>query len=134
MPRTYVVDHERDAIWVSVSGVFTEEEFRTGTDATVHEPGFHRSIRTLVDFSAVTEFKISAKALEEFVLRRFFSKDSRRAFVVGSGFGESFVEFGKILGAEEQIRVFHCVAEALAWLNEGCPPEKSLNWPPMPAR
>lgn len=127
MPRTFHFDSERAALFVDVSGIFTDEEFRVGTDTTVRDPAFRADLRVLVDFSAVTKFSVSAQALEDFVQNRFFSSQARRAFVVREGFGRVFVEYGKSCGAPEKIRVFGTRAEALRWLNEGVSAEQILN-------
>ena len=126
MPREHYIDKERGAIFVMTSGVFTEMEFVAGAALTIADPDFHPDHRVLVDFSGVTRFEVSAFTLTEFVRKQAFSKKSRRAFVVGSGFGASFVNYGKASGAVEQIQIFHDRAGALAWLNEGVPPEKML--------
>jgi hypothetical protein len=105
MPRTFQFDAARGALLVDVSGVFTDAEFCFGADATVRDPAFKADLRVLVDFSAVTKFTVSAHALEDFVRKRFFSSQARRAFVVNSGFGRVFVEYGKACGAPEQIRI-----------------------------
>jgi hypothetical protein len=126
MPRTVQFDSERAALFVNVSGVFTDDEFRFGAAMTVRDRDFKADMRVLVDFSLVTEFRVSANALEEFVRNRLFSSRARRAFVVSSGFGRFFVEYGKSCGAPEQIRIFDTRTEALEWLNEGVPPEKML--------
>ena len=60
MPRQYHIDRERGAIFVTATGVFTELEFTAGTASTVGEPDFHPDLRTLVDFSGVTRFEVSA--------------------------------------------------------------------------
>lgn len=111
---------------MNVSGVFTDDEFRLGAAVTVRDPDFRSDLRVLVDFSAVTEFAVSASALEEFVRSRFFSSKARRAFVVSAGFGRFFVEYGKACGAPEQIRIFDTRTAALEWLNEGVAPERVL--------
>jgi hypothetical protein len=126
MPRSCVFDTARNAILVEATGVFTEQEFRLGTAAAVKDPRFRPDMRTLVDFSGVTLFKISALALDEFVRGRHFSTEARRAFVVSPGFGATFVTFGMNCGVVEQIRIFHDRKDALAWLNESVPAEKVL--------
>src|SRR5262245_7198199 len=60
MPRTCVFDTEKEVIYVEASGVFTEAEFRLGAANTVRDPRFRPDMRTLVDFTRVTQFKISA--------------------------------------------------------------------------
>ena len=126
MPREHYFDKERGAIFVTATGVFTELEFTTGTSLTINEPDFQPDLRVLIDFSGVTRFDVSAKALVDFVSKQAFSKKARRAFVVERGFGASFVSFGKSSGALEQIQIFYDRAGALAWLNEAVPPEMVL--------
>jgi len=126
MPREHSIDKERGAIFVTATGIFTEMEFVTGTALTIADPDFHPDHRVLVDFTGVTRFDIPAKRLADFVSKKPFSEKSRRAFVVGPGFGSLFVTYGKTSGAVEQIQIFRDRAGALAWLNEGVPPEKVL--------
>lgn len=126
MPRNHVFDAEKGVIFVEAHGVFTDDEFRLGSDATLADPRFQRDLRTLVDFASVTEFRISAASLMAFVAKRAFSPTSRRAFVVGPGFGHIFVDFGKACGAKEQIQVFSSRGEAVAWLNEGVSAEMRI--------
>lgn len=127
MPRSFHFDPQRDVLFVSAWGVFTDHEFTAGATATVTDPTFRADLRVLVDFLKVEELRVSAQTLAKFVEQRHFSARSRRAFLVNSHFAQAFVEIGKSFGAPEQIRVFTNRAQAVAWLNEGQPADKWLD-------
>ena len=111
---------------VSAHGVYTEEEFRNGIMMTTNDRRFRADARVLIDFTGVTELKISADAVSEFVKKQVFLPQARRAFVVKSGFEASFVEVGKLFGTVEQVQVFRDRGAAVSWLNERVPPEKAV--------
>lgn len=126
MPWSYTIKPELNLATTSASGIVTEEELLRGVLAAYSDPLFHPELRAFLDYSEPVEWRVTAEFLTRLASRRKFSAKSRTAiWAVGPlNYGmcrayQGFVEDG-------HVKIFTDRAEALAWLNEGYPPEKHI--------
>ena len=126
MSWQYTIDRERDVVLITATGVLTADDLLTGVAKATRDPDFHPDIRILIDYLAVTDLKFSARTVETMAGYRIYSAKSRRAFLVTAGFAAGIFEYYRTYVTAEQMEVFLNRAPALAWLNEGMPPEKVI--------
>jgi hypothetical protein len=126
MPWTYTIDQERDAVLVTATGIVTGDELTAGAKTLAQDPGFHPDIRILLDYHAISELRVAYNVIETLASSRIYSEKSRRACYVQAGFGVGVGQYYQAFAQAGRVEVFTERAEALAWLNEGVPPEKTL--------
>jgi hypothetical protein len=123
MPWNYTIDSEKGFMTATGSGVLTGAEMMAGLSTATRDPRFRSDLRYLIDHHAVTDFRVSADTLLEVASHPAFSPKMRRAFFVNSGFLTAVLNFANV-GAVGPNEVFADRSQALAWLNEGVPPDK----------
>jgi hypothetical protein len=126
MPWAYSINQERAAVLVEATGVVTGEELTAGVNALIRDPAFLPDMRILLDYHGITELRVSHTVIEALASSRVYSARSRRALYVLSGFGMGVGRYYQSFAHAGQVEVFTDRAEAIAWLNEGVPPEKVL--------
>lgn len=125
MPWSYSIDPERGIIVATGTGVLTGDELMVGLANETRDPHFRSDMRYFIDYHAVTDVRVPASTMMQAAAHPAFSTGMRRAFYVSSGFFESALKFAK-LSANGPYEVFTDRASAVAWLNEGVPPEKRI--------
>ena len=126
MPFTYTIDREREAVFYSATGVLTDEIAQDLHSKIFQDPDFHPHFRVLGDYSGVSELQISAVTIASLAARSGFSKQSRRALLTQYGIISGTALFYTQNTPPGNARIFYDRAKALAWLNEGVPPEKVI--------
>lgn len=126
MVWNYTFDSEKDVLIGAATGILTAHELKTGVVAAIHDPRFHPDIRIFLDYHAVTQLAFSADTMEEMAKHRVYSAKSRRAFLVSSNLHAAFFGYYRAIVDAGRVEVFTDRAKALAWLNEGVPPEKNI--------
>lgn len=126
MPWSYSINPALNLATTMASGIVTEEELLQGVLSAYADPRFQPEMRAFLDYSQAVEWRVSAEFLARLAPQRKFAAGSRTAiWAVGPlNYGmcrvyQSFVDSG-------QLRIFGDRAEALAWLNEGVPPEQHV--------
>jgi hypothetical protein len=127
VPFAYSIDVNSGMMIVRGEGVVTKEELFSTAVAMFSDRSFHPELRLLVDLTALKEKKFSpvdawaAGSLGKFSpnARRAFLLKGRLAFRFYWALKESVTFHGK--GSP---KVFYSRTKALAWLNEGVPPDK----------
>jgi hypothetical protein len=126
MPWTNTFDTERGAITFVVTGVMTPEDFEDGIRALYSDKRFDPDFRVFLDLTGVTGWRIPTSAVMDMAINRRFSNKSRTALLVSNaatyGMGRVFQTFAK----KGRVQLFTHRVSAMAWLNEGLPPEKAL--------
>jgi hypothetical protein len=119
MPATYEIDKERRLVISSATGPFLMADGLGHQERLRKDPDFDPTYSQLMDFTAVTEFKIGVDEVQALAQRGLFSAASRRAIVVpndlGYGLARMFEMFRENAG-EFGIRVFRDRAEAVEWV------------------
>ncbi len=126
MAWSYTIDTDKNVAFTSGSGVLTDEEIFSGVMSLYSDPRFHPDLRGLFDYRNVATLKVSSEMMARLAAHRRYSDKSRTAFLVNGplGFGlgrvyQSWIDRG-------QVKITYDRAEAVAWLNEGVPPEKHI--------
>lgn len=125
MPCSYSIDEDKRVVFNTSSGVVTDNDLVTNAILLRSDKNFQGNFRCLSDYTRVTALQTTAATLTTLAANQPFSPESRRAFLVTAGWIGSSVEFYRTT-TTGQVRVFTDRAEALAWLNEGVPPEKHI--------
>lgn len=125
MPTCHTIDAEKGVIYTTTFGIVTDSDLIGSLTAIRLDARFRSDLRCLADYQGVDLIAASAGTLISLSTIQPFAAETRRAFVVKQGLVASMVNFYRIntLG---QIKVFEDRREALAWLNEGVPPEKFI--------
>ena len=126
MPWTYAIDKERDVLLITAAGILTAQELQFGVATATSDVSFHPDIRIFIDYRAVTNFGFSLDTVEAMASNQVYSPKSRRAFLVASGVAAGIFQMYRTMVQAGIVRVFNDRNAALAWLNEGVPPEKIL--------
>lgn len=122
----YTIDKALGAVFTEAAGILTEVELVAGVRALYEDPQFHPDFRGLFDYTRVTTNEISSERMASMAAMRKYSANARTAFLVT---GQLSYGLGRVYQSwidEGQVMVTYNRAEALAWLNEGVPPEKVL--------
>ena len=126
MPWAYTIDTKRDVLLGTATGILTGEELKAGVHRATHDPNFHPDMRIFLDYCAVVKFGFSVDTMEVMADHQVYSSKSRRAFLVTTGFAVSIFQMYQSMVTAGLVQVFTDRTAALAWLNEGMPPEKYL--------
>jgi hypothetical protein len=126
VPWSYDIDTDKDVAFTTGTGVLTDQEVFDGVMSLYDDPRFHPDLRGLFDYRGVGTLKVSSETMAKLAAKRRYSDQTRTAFLVNGplGFGlgrvyQSWVDLG-------QVKITYDRAEAVAWLNEGVPPEKHI--------
>lgn len=121
MPASYEIDKQKRMVVTTAWGVCTVDDVLRFREQVLKDSDFDPSFSQLADFTAVTQFDVTAGEVRMLAGMNPFSPDSRRALVAESGvvFGLArMFEILRGLKGETHIRVFRSRSEALAWLLE----------------
>lgn len=124
--RTHKVISDKHAVSIVANGELTNAELMVGVMAMRRAPDFPAGGRMLVDLGAVRSFKVTTQSFEWLERNNPLTPGARKAYVISSGFGQALVDFFGQQGVPEDWKIFNRVDDALAWLNEGCPPDQIL--------
>ena len=84
VPYTYAIDHERQLVVSTGSGVLTTADIVAHIDRLRSDPNFDPGFRQLMDFTQVTEAQLPSDEIRRLAQITLFSSRSQRAIVVGS--------------------------------------------------
>ena len=126
MALTHSIDIKRQVVFVTATGVLTDDDLQFGVAAMRWDPHFDQDMRGLLDLTQVTRLSVTATTLASLTTPRTFSAKSRRAFLIASGLAGATMEFYRMNVVTGRVEVFDDRAKALKWLNDGVPPEKIL--------
>jgi hypothetical protein len=126
MPCRYVIDVGIRLIITTGWGRVTFDEMKAHQERLLNDPDFDPQFHQLVDGTAVTALEATPDQLKMIIGRRFFSPNSRRAFLGSSlpvlGMGRLMELYSKMESGREQIGVFHDRESAMRWLGTEVPP------------
>jgi hypothetical protein len=87
----------------------------------VVHPDFDPSFDQIVDFTAVGEIALSTEEIQQWAVRKIFTRSARRVGITSDGLHRGifcmFRAYHHIFGAEEAMHLARTRAEALAWLS-----------------
>ena len=121
MPCDFEIDAVRRIVRARVSGESSDVELIEADDRLRADPDFRADYDELVDMRGAIGLRVTPEVVSRITERPpLFSEKSRRAFVVDNDLGYGMVRmFGLRRGAEAgEIRAFHDMGEAEAWLAE----------------
>ena len=122
------IDTEREIAYGYADGVVTDSEFIASSVEFFNDPRYNVRQRLLMDYTKVEEVRLNAQTLFQVAELAPTPQIARRAILVGSQFQQSLFNFYQICRSDANdghlLRVFSDRESALAWLNEGQPPEK----------
>jgi hypothetical protein len=130
MPCTYTIDTDRDVVFLRAEGEFGDQELISLSRQIAADPRYHSEVRFFTDLTQVTNNQLSAESLSYIPTILKHSPKARCAIF----FTWKLWDFGTFRMYEAYCsikgfsvpRSFHCREEALAYLNEGMPPEKVI--------
>ncbi len=121
MSITYRIDQSLGVVFTTAEGELKKEEALAHQEALSTDGDFDPSYNQIVDVRKTTNIDFSASDLLRFYVTEGFSKESRRAIVVG----DQEASAGKQLLAQivtdfalDRIKVFSDLETACAWLAE----------------
>ncbi len=120
MPIEFSIDKQRGVVFSTASGVVGRADAMDHMDRLGRHPDFRPEFNQLFDFRQITKLAMSSEELREVAGRSVFAADSRRALVVGSGFGFGIGRMyatHREMAGERGIQLFKDVAEARSWLS-----------------
>jgi len=129
MPVYYSIDAKREVIFFRAEGVVTKKELFATFRALFSDPLFHSDLRFFADMTTMQEGRFSYIDVWGAVSITRFSAKARRAFLLKSDLSDRFYRVLKesvAFHGKGAPREFHDRRKALAWLNQGVPPEKVL--------
>ncbi|HUO15814.1 MAG TPA: hypothetical protein VMX38_12570 [Verrucomicrobiae bacterium] len=120
MPCRYLIDLERGIVVSSGWGRVTYAEMMAHQDRLVKDPDFYPELDQLVDGTAVTELNLSPEEAKAIGSRKFFSPQSKRAFLASSlqilSVARIVQQHAQREKNREAVSVFHDRKAALEWL------------------
>ena len=118
MPATYKIDTDLRMVFSTASGILTDEDCHAHVDALHEDPLFESSMGQLVDFTPVTEVRVTAGAIHTFARRNPFGQGARRAFVVADDVVYGMARMYDSLTSHQphDLTLFRDMAAARAWL------------------
>jgi hypothetical protein len=121
MPITYRIDQSLGVVFTTAEGELKKEEALAHQEALNTDGDFDPSYNQIVDVRKTTNIDFSASDLLRFYVTKGFSKESRRAIVVG----DQETSAGKQLLAQivtdfglDRMKVFSDLETACVWLAE----------------
>jgi hypothetical protein len=118
MPATYKIDLELGIVRSVASGVLTDDDCDEHVEALRNDPLFKPSMDQLIDFTGVTEIRVSAGAVQRVARRNPFGKGARRAFVIvdDAVYGMARMYDSFTSRQPHNLVIFRDMAQAVDWL------------------
>lgn len=126
MPWSYTIDPKRNVIFTTGTGILTQEELAFGVKMAKQDPLYHPDLNAFFDWTKVTGWKMDSDFLARLVAARTFSGGTRTAMLASNPLGYGMCRIMEAWVSNGQMMLFTDRAEAVAWLNEGVPPEKHI--------
>ena len=128
MPGSYLIDVENRLVYSRGWGILTDDEVASHAGTLRADPRFNPDFRQIIDFSDLTEIRLTVAGIHGVAQINPFRRDARRAFVVPSdvAYGLARMFEGFTNSDPEQFRVFRSVGPALEWVGL----DASAPWPP----
>jgi hypothetical protein len=119
MPASYKIDKEQRVVLSAAWGVFSFADAVVHKDKLLNDPDFDPMFSQILDFTQVSEVRITTDELRAFAQFSVFSSHSRRAFITPDdakfGLARMFATLRELRG-EAGIGVFRTLEEALDWV------------------
>jgi hypothetical protein len=130
MPGSYRIDVARGIVFTRGWGVLTDVQIAAHAKALGSDPRHDPAFKQIVDFSGLTEIRVTSEGVRDVARINPFRRDARRAIVVASdeAFGLSRM-FGFLADANnDQFAIFRALEPAMEWV--GLDPKTP--WPEEP--
>jgi hypothetical protein len=119
VPASYKIEKDRRLVMSHAWGAFTYADAVAHKEKLLADRDFDPTYSQIMDFTHVTEIRLSANELLTFAEFDVFSRQSRRAIIapedVKFGLGRMFATLRESRG-ETGIGVFRTLEEALEWV------------------
>ena len=120
MPCDCELDLERRLVRACAWGNVTYDEVIAVRKKFTSDPNFKPDFNQIYDGRGVTRINITASEIGLLAMDDVFGPTSRRALIAPRsdtfGFGRTFQLYRQINAGKEQIKIFHTMEEAEAWL------------------
>lgn len=127
MPISLHLDADKESVAVYASGVVTERDLSDAFHAVSSHKDFDPGFRGFIDLSAVTQCLVSPWRVEEIILAKTGQTSiSKWAVLVSDGLDGAILAYSCRSLPIDGLEVFRQRAAALAWLNDGMPPDKVI--------
>jgi len=127
MPWSTTFDLERGAIVFVATGVITADELNEAVRTLYNDKRFNPDFRAFLDLEKATGWRMSTSVVMDLGINRRFSRESRTALLVSTASTYGMSRVFKTFAKKGWVQIFIDRVSALAWLNEGLPPEKALS-------
>ena len=121
MPATFLIDHDERLIRSRAWGLLIDSDLLETQQRLREDPRFEPTYCQLFDFSAVEQLSLTGDGLRKLAANSPFSRDARRAIVVGSEGAYGMARMYALLSDRnpEHFRIFRDTASAIKWLRDG---------------
>lgn len=129
MPYDYVVDQERQMLWVRYSGTVAADERRAAAEHILSQPANREVRRVLLDYRRATSLSMddaASTALADYLAAHFGDRGARVAWLVTYDHQLDPVVEGKSQARGITSERFRDLDEAVAWLQRGEPAAKPV--------
>ena len=118
MPATYTIDTARSMVFSHATGILTDADCEGHVEGLRKDPNFNPAMHQLVDFTQVTEIRVTASGVHKFAQRNPFGQNARRAFVVADEVVYGMARMYDSLTSHQphDLIIFKELAKARAWL------------------
>ena len=120
MPAAFLIDHDERIIRSRAWGLLIDSDLFETQRRIREDPRFEPTYCQLFDFTAVEQLSLTGEGLRKLAQNSPFSRDARRAIVVGTEGAYGMARMYALLSDRnpEHFRIFRDTASAVKWLRD----------------
>ena len=121
MPATFLIDHDERIIRSRAWGLLIDRDLLETQQRLREDPRFEPTYCQIWDFTAVQQLSLTGDGLRKLAANSPFSRDARRAIVVGSEGAYGMARMYALLSDRnpDHFRIFRDTPAAVKWLRDG---------------
>ena len=121
MPATFLIDHDERIVRSRAWGLLIDSDLFDTQQRLRDDPRFEPTYCQIWDFTAVQQLCLTGDGLRKLAANSPFSRDARRAIVVGSEGAYGMARMYALLSDRNPayFRIFRDTPAAIKWLRDG---------------